>query len=81
MTLSGGSREEVRLHEFALGDVVDVRIGRRPDERIGGRPTVRIELRAGTVVALVGFGQIGALTELAERLWQLTGTRPKPDLV
>jgi hypothetical protein len=80
VTLSGGSRDELRLHEFALADVVGVRIGRRPHERIGGRSPVVVELRTGMVVSLVGFGQIGALRELAERLWRLTGTQPETQL-
>jgi hypothetical protein len=79
MTLSGGSRDELRLLEIALADVAGVRIGRRPHERIGGRPTLAVELRDGRTVSLVAFGTVGTLRELAERLWELTGTPAEPE--
>jgi hypothetical protein len=81
VTLSGGSRDELVLVEITLADVAAVRIGRRPHERIGGRPTLVVELRDGRTVSLVGFGTIGTLRELADRLWELTGAPPEPEPV
>ncbi len=78
LTLSGGSRVEPRLHEIPVDDVADVRIGRRPDERIGGRTTLVLELRDGRVVSVVGFSPVGAVHEVAERLWALIGDRAAP---
>lgn len=73
LILSGGSRDDPRRHELALADISQIRIGRRAEERIGGRPTVVVALRDGRVVAVVGFGPVGTLRELAERLCELTG--------
>lgn len=75
LTLIGGSRDELRLHEIPLAEVAAVRVGRRPQERIGGRQTLVVELSDGRVVAVVAFGGVGSLHELAESLGVLLRSR------
>jgi hypothetical protein len=73
LLLAGGSRSEPTEREIAVAAIGLVRIGRLADDRLGGRATLVLELRdGGGVVRIAGFSPVGALHELAERLWALT---------
>jgi len=64
LVLANGSAFEV----VQFGDLREVHVGRSAADRIAGRPTLVLERRSSTPIRILGLGQAGIISELAEHL-------------
>lgn len=72
LLLSGRGRDGSLELEIPFSDLVEVRVGRRPEERLNGYRTIVLERAGQTVVRVAPFG-MALLPEIADLLVSLSG--------
>jgi hypothetical protein len=72
LLLSGRGREGSLELEIPFSDLVEVRVGRRPEERLNGYRTLVLERASDPVVRVAPFG-MAMLPEIADLLVSLAG--------
>jgi hypothetical protein len=66
-----------RTQSVPYAAIESVHVGRDREARIAGRPSLVLALAAGGPLRIASVGGVGVLSELAERLANLIGARPR----